>query len=70
MLLCGNVATTAKGIAAAFNPDEINYGAYEDSISLLHMHVVPKIKSKYGFGGVFEINPQKITMSDDEYAFL
>jgi hypothetical protein len=32
------------------------------------MHVVPKYKDSYGFGGVFEMNPQRITLSDSEYA--
>jgi diadenosine tetraphosphate (Ap4A) HIT family hydrolase len=63
-----DVAKTAKAIVAAFNPDEINYGAYADTLSHLHMHVVPKYKDGYGFGGVFEMNPQKITLSDSEYA--
>ena len=62
-----DVATIAKAIAVAFNPDKINYGAYADSISHLHMHVVPKYKEGYGFGGVFEMNPQKTTLSDSEY---
>ena len=31
------------------------------------MHVVPKYKEGYGFGGVFEMNPQKTTLSDSEY---
>jgi diadenosine tetraphosphate (Ap4A) HIT family hydrolase len=34
----------------------------------LHMHVVPKYKDGYGFGGVFEMNPQKTSLSDSEYA--
>ena len=63
-----DVAKTAKAIDAAFNPDKINYGAYADTISHLHMHVVPKYKDGYGFGGVFEMNPQRITLSDSEYA--
>ncbi len=63
-----DVARTGKAIAAAFNPDKINYGAYADTISHLHMHIVPKYKDGYGFGGVFEMNPQKITLSDEEYA--
>jgi diadenosine tetraphosphate (Ap4A) HIT family hydrolase len=62
-----DVAITAKAIATAFSPDKINYGAYADSISHLHMHVVPKYKDGYGFGGVFEMNPQKIMLSDSEY---
>jgi ATP adenylyltransferase len=30
--------------------------------------MVPKYKYCYCFGGVFEMNPQKITLSDLEYA--
>lgn len=62
-----DVARAGKAIATAFNPTKINYGAYADTISHLHMHIVPKYKDGYGFGGVFEMNPQKITLSDEEY---
>jgi diadenosine tetraphosphate (Ap4A) HIT family hydrolase len=62
-----DVATVAKAIASTFNPDKINYGAYADTLSHLHMHVVPKYKDGYGFGGVFEMNPQKVTLTDEEY---
>jgi diadenosine tetraphosphate (Ap4A) HIT family hydrolase len=62
-----DVAMVGKAIAAAFNPDKINYGAYADTISHLHMHVVPKYRDGYGFGGVFEMNPQKILLTDEEY---
>jgi diadenosine tetraphosphate (Ap4A) HIT family hydrolase len=63
----GDVAKVAKSIATAFNPDKINYGAYADTISHLHMHVVPKYKDGFGFGGVFEMNPQKTYLSETEY---
>jgi diadenosine tetraphosphate (Ap4A) HIT family hydrolase len=63
-----DVATTAKAIATAFSPTKINYGAYADTLSHLHMHVVPKYKDGYGFGGVFEMNPQKTSLSDAAYA--
>ncbi len=63
-----DVALAGKAISEAFNPAKINYGAYADTISHLHMHVVPKYKDGYGFGSVFEMNPQKITLSDKEYA--
>jgi len=44
---------------------------YNDhTISHLHIHVVPKYKDGYGFGGVFEMNPQKIALSESEYAGL
>ncbi len=62
-----DVAVVGKAIQDAFNPDKINYGAYADTISHLHFHVVPKYKDGYGFGGVFEMNPQKVTLSDAEY---
>lgn len=63
-----DVAKTAKAIAAAFNPAKINYGAYADTLSHLHMHIVPKYKDGYGFGGIFEMNPQKTYLTDAEYA--
>lgn len=63
-----DVAKTAKAIAIAFEPAKINYGAYADTISHLHMHVVPKYKDGYGFGGVFEMNPQKNMLSETQYA--
>ncbi len=66
-LFMEDVATVGNAIAKAFNPDKINYGAYADTISHLHMHIVPKYKDGYGFGGVFEMNPQKTTLSDTEY---
>lgn len=62
-----DVATVGKAIASAFNPTKINYGAYADTISHFHMHIVPKYRDGYGFGGVFEMNPKKITLSDAEY---
>lgn len=66
-LFMEDVATVAKAIAKAFNPTKINYGAYSDTLSHLHMHIVPKYKDGYGFGGVFEMNPQKTYLPDIEY---
>lgn len=62
-----DVSRAGKAIAAAFDPSKINYGAYADTISHLHMHVVPKYKDGYGFGGVFEMNPQKVHLTNEEY---
>lgn len=67
-LFMEDVATVAKAIAKAFNPTKINYGAYSDTLSHLHMHIAPKYKDGYGFGSVFEMNPQKKYLSDAEYA--
>lgn len=65
-----DVAKTAKALASAFTPDKINYGAFADTISHLHMHVVPKYKDGFGFGGVFEMNPQKTYQSETEYSSI
>jgi diadenosine tetraphosphate (Ap4A) HIT family hydrolase len=62
-----DVASVGKPIAKAFNPDKINYGAYADTISHLHMHIVPKYKDGYSFGSVFEMNPQKVILTEAEY---
>jgi diadenosine tetraphosphate (Ap4A) HIT family hydrolase len=69
-LFMEDVATVGKAIAKAFNPDKINYGAFSDTLSHLHMHIVPKHKDGYGFGSVFEMNPQKTYLSDGEYNII
>lgn len=69
-LFMEDVAKVAKAIATSFNPTKINYGAYSDTLSHLHFHVVPKYKDGYGFGTVFEMNPQKTYLSDDEYTVV
>jgi diadenosine tetraphosphate (Ap4A) HIT family hydrolase len=63
-----DVTKVGSAITKAFNPGKINYGAYADTISHLHFHVVPKYKDGYGFGGAFELNPQKVSLTDTEYA--
>jgi len=62
-----DVAKVGNAITEVFHPNKINYGAYADTISHLHMHVVPKYKDGLGFGSVFEMNPQKTYLSDSEY---
>ena len=66
-LFMEDVATAAKAMAKTFTPDKINYGAFSDTLSHLHMHIVPKYKDGYGFGSVFEMNPQKTYLSDEDY---
>lgn len=63
-----DVAKVGKAIQAAFNPTKINYGAYADTLTHLHIHIAPKYVDGYGFGGVFEMNPQKTYLSDEKYA--
>lgn len=63
-----DVANVAQAIQLVFNPDKINYGAFADKISHMHFHLVPKYADGYNFGGVIEMNPQKIYLSEDEYS--
>ena len=62
-----DVNRAAKAIHAAFHPDKLNYGAYGDTGRHLHFHLVPKYRDKEEWGGVFEMNPKKVFLSDDEY---
>ena len=57
----------AKALHAAFHPDKVNYGAYDDTGRHLHFHLVPKYKDGPEWGGVFEMNPQKRFLSQEEY---
>ncbi len=61
-----DVATAANAIHKVFNPDKVNYGAYGDTGCHLHFHLVPKYKDGFEWGGVFEMNPNKLVFSDDE----
>ena len=63
-----DVNRAAKAIHAAFHPDKVNSGAYGDTGCHLHMHLVPKYKDQYEWGGVFQMNPGQTYLSDEEYA--
>ena len=65
-----DLATVANAIHKAFAPDKINYGAYGDTGCHLHFHLVPKYKDEFEWGGVFQMNPQKVTLTDEEYKEL
>ena len=67
-LFFADVSRAAKAIHAAFSPDKINYGAYGDTGHHLHVHLVPKYKDGFEWGGVFEMNPKKKFLSEAEYS--
>jgi len=62
-----DVAQAAKAIHAAFHPDKVNYGAYGDTGHHLHFHLVPKYKGQAEWGGVFQMDPKQVTLSQPEY---
>ena len=63
-----DVAKVTKAMQKVFNPAKINYGAYSDTLSHLHFHLVPKYVGGPDFGGVFRMNPQAVYLTDKEYA--
>ena len=52
-----DVVTTANAIHKAFHPDKVNYGMYGDTGHHLHMHLVPKYKDEFEWGGTFAMDP-------------
>ncbi len=63
-----DVAQAAKALHAAFKPNKVNYGAYGDTGCHLHMHLVPKYEGGDEWGGIFQMNPGKVFLTDAEYA--
>lgn len=62
-----DVARVSRAIHKAFHPDKVNYGAYGDTGCHLHMHLVPKYKDGDEWGGIFQMNPDKVYLSEEEY---
>ena len=67
-LFMADVTRAAKALHAAFQPNKVNYGAYGDTGCHLHMHLVPKYEGGDEWGGIFQMNPGKVYLSDAEYA--
>ena len=62
-----DVAKVSKALHKLFNPDKVNYGMYGDTGCHLHMHLVPKYNGGDEWGGVFQMNPDKVYLTDEEY---
>ena len=65
-----DVCKVANAIHALFKPAKVNYGAYGDTGCHLHFHLVPKYTDEFEWGGTFEMNPKRTTLSDAEYDSL
>jgi len=65
-----DVAQAAAALHKAFSPDKVNYGAYGDGGCHLHFHLVPKYKDSFEWGTVFQMNPGKTYLSQEEYAAM
>ncbi|MBQ3529361.1 MAG: HIT family protein [Oscillospiraceae bacterium] len=67
-LFFADVNRVAKALHKAFAPKKVNYGAYGDTGCHLHFHLVPKYEGGDEFGGVFQMNPDKVYLTDAQYA--
>ena len=62
-----DVAAVAKAVHQVFHPNKVNYGAYGDTGHHLHFHIVPKYEGGDEWGGIFQMNPGKVFLTDAEY---
>ena len=65
-----DVCQVTSAMQKAFNPEKINYGAYSDKLSHLHFHLAPKYVDGPDYGGIFQMNPGQVYLSDAEYQEL
>lgn len=64
-----DIARASRAIHEAFHPQKVNYGAYGDTGCHLHFHLVPKYADDdFEWGSTFEMNPNRVYLSDEEYA--
>lgn len=62
-----DVVKVSKAINTAFEPVKINMGAFSDKLQHLHFHLAPKYVDGPDYGGIFQMNPQKVYLTDSEY---
>ena len=62
-----DVAKVTRAMQAVFHPDKINYGAYSDTLEHLHYHLIPKYEGGPDWGGVYQMNPRQVYLTDAEY---
>jgi len=65
-----DVSHVAEIIKELFKPDKVNFGAYGDTMHHLHFHLVPKYKDGFEWGGVFQMNPGAVKLTQEEYKEL
>ena len=65
-----DIAKVSNALQAAFKPNKVNYGAYGDTGCHLHFHLVPKYTDEFEWGTTFAMNPDRITLTEEEYQEL
>ncbi len=62
-----DISKVASVLKKLYKPDKVNFGAYGDTMHHLHVHIVPKYKDGYEWGGVFAMNPGETLLDDAAY---
>ncbi len=62
-----DIAAVSRALHSLYHPDKVNYGAYGDTGHHLHFHLVPKYNGGDEWGGVFQMNPEKVFLTEEEY---
>jgi len=65
-----DIKNVAFALKKAFGADKINCGAMGDRLPHYHMHIFPKYKDGFTWGGQFNTNPppaNKVTLNEAEY---
>ena len=60
-----DVVTVANAIQAVCQPNKLSYGMYGDTGCHLHMHLVPKYKDQFEWGGTFAMDPNMNKITDE-----
>lgn len=61
-----DVARVCKAMSVALGAEKINMGAYADTLSHLHFHLIPKYIGGPDYPGIFQMNPKAVYLSDEE----
>ena len=61
------VHKVTRALDEVYHPDQINIGMYGDTVTHAHCHIVPKYNGGDEWGGTFQMNPGKVTLTDAEY---
>ena len=62
-----DLVVLSKAIQNLYHPGKVNYGAYNDLGTHLHIHVVPKYEGEDEWGSTFTMNPGKVKLKDLDY---
>lgn len=62
------VSIVAEAIYHLYSPDKLNYAIYGDGVPHLHIHIVPKKKDGFCWGGPFVMDGNNHILSEEDAA--